>query len=67
MAILRKSEIKKMSEKEMSEKETELRKELMRARTQISSKVPPDNPGLVREIKRTIARLSTERRERKIR
>jgi large subunit ribosomal protein L29 len=56
-----------MSEKEMDEKEAELRRELMRARTQISSKVPPDNPGQVREIRRTIARLSAERRERKIR
>jgi large subunit ribosomal protein L29 len=54
-----------MSEKEMDDKELELRKELMKARTQISSKVPPDNPGQVREIKKTIARLLTERRQRK--
>lgn len=65
MAVLRKTEIKRMSEKEMDDKELELRKELMKARTQISSKVPPDNPGQVREIKKTIARLLTERRQRK--
>ena len=64
MAIIRKAEIAKMSDKESEDKESELRKGLMKARIQISSKVPPDNPGMVREMKRTIARLLTERRRR---
>lgn len=59
MAILRKSELKKMSSKDLIDKLAGLNKELMKARAQVSSKVSPDNPGKIKEIRRTIARILT--------
>ena len=64
MAILRKSEISKMEDKEIEDKIEDLKVELTKARTKIASKMAPDNPGHVREMRRTIARLKTERRQR---
>ncbi len=59
MAILRKSELKKMSEKDRNDKLASLRKELMKSKAQVSSKVTPDNPGKIKEMRRTIARILT--------
>jgi large subunit ribosomal protein L29 len=64
MAIIKKDEIKKMSEEDIQKKMDEMNKELMKVRTKISSKMTPDNPGHVREMRRTIARLKTEMRQR---
>jgi len=64
LAILRRDDIKKMGEKEIGEKIDELMSGLTKARTKISSKMAPDNPGHVREMRRTIAKLKTERRQR---
>ncbi|MEM3417610.1 MAG: 50S ribosomal protein L29 [Candidatus Nanoarchaeia archaeon] len=55
-----------MSEKELDEKLSELRKELINARTKIASKVNPDNPGKIKEIKKTIARILMLKGEKKI-
>ena len=52
-----------MNEKEMEKKLLELKVELIKANTKISSGTAPDNPGKVREIKRAIARILTKRRE----
>lgn len=59
MAIIRKKELSQMNEAVMNEKLTELRKELIRYGSQLSTGTPPENPGRIREIKRTIARLHT--------
>lgn len=64
MAIMKKDEIKKLGDEELRKKMDELNRELMKVRTKISSKMTPDNPGHVREMKRTIARLKTEMRQR---
>ena len=64
MAIIRKDEIKKMGDGEIRKKIEDLNRELMKVRTKISSKMTPDNPGHVREMRRTIARLKTEMRQR---
>ncbi|MCW1296291.1 MAG: 50S ribosomal protein L29 [Candidatus Parvarchaeota archaeon] len=66
MAIIRMKELRKMSEKELDEKLSELRKELINARTKIASKVNPDNPGKIKEIKKTIARILMLKGEKKI-
>ena len=63
MAILRPKEISKLSQKERNDKLTELKKELMKSRSQIASKTMPENPGRIREIRRTIARIKTFEKE----
>jgi len=57
--IIKKNELKNMSNEKMNEKIIELRKELMKARAKSASGVAPENPGKVKEIKRTIARMIT--------
>ncbi len=62
MAILRKAEIRKMSREEMDKKLIELRKELMRLNTQ-RTQSSLEKPGRIREVRRTIARILTIRKE----
>lgn len=57
--IIKKNELKDMNSEEIDERIIELRKELMNARAKSASGVAPDNPGKVKEIKKTIARLLT--------
>lgn len=49
----------RIGEKELDNKLVELKKELMRFRTQLSTGVAPENPGKGRAIKKTIARINT--------
>ncbi len=58
MAILRKSELKVMKEEELREKLPELQQELAKARAEAFAGAPK-NPGKIREIRRTIARIKT--------
>jgi len=62
--ILSNEEINEMSVNELKEKIMELRKELMKSRGKSASKVMPENPGRVKEIKRTIARMLTSIKKR---
>jgi len=64
MVILHVDEIRKMKDAELDKKIAELKKELMRANTQISQGTQPDKPGRINEIKRTIARILTIKNER---
>ncbi len=59
MAIIRKNEFKQMNETQLNQRLIDLRKELMKIRTQISTGTSPENPGRVREVKKTIARILT--------
>jgi large subunit ribosomal protein L29 len=59
MAILRSEEIRDLSLEELEEKLKELRNELLREKSMIASGGAPENPGRIREIKRTIARILT--------
>jgi len=52
-----------MSELELENKLVELRKELMKANSQIAIGTIPKNPGRVKEMKRTIAKILTVRKE----
>ena len=56
-------ELRLMSDAEMEGKLTELRKELMKANSQIAIGTVPKSPGKVREAKKTIAKIMTIRRE----
>ncbi|MBI4154581.1 50S ribosomal protein L29 [Candidatus Woesearchaeota archaeon] len=59
MAIIRKSELKIMENKSMKEKLLTLRKELMKLKAQVATRTRPENPGRIKEIRRTIARIHT--------
>ncbi|MGQ9543461.1 MAG: 50S ribosomal protein L29 [Candidatus Bathyarchaeia archaeon] len=59
MPILRKRELKQMLPEERRRKITELRTELIHLRTTVASGGTVENPGRIRELKRTIARLLT--------
>ncbi len=63
MVILRNEEIRDMSPDEINEKLTELRNELLRERTIVAAGGAPDNPGRIKEIRRTIARMKTIKAE----
>lgn len=63
MAILRPDEIRKMSLEEMQTKLRELRAELARARAIAATGGSLENPGRIRELRRTIARLLTVMKE----
>ncbi|MEM4245413.1 MAG: 50S ribosomal protein L29 [Candidatus Nanoarchaeia archaeon] len=47
-----------MNEKELNDKKTELQKELMKILTQKSSGGSIENPGKIKSIKKTLARIN---------
>jgi len=59
MAIIRKSELNKMSKEELIKKLKELKDELSKIEMQIQMKRPIKNTSRRREIRRTIARILT--------
>ena len=61
MAILKKAEIKQMPANLINEKINDLKKELIKLNAQVATGTRPENPGRIREIKRTIARLLTKK------
>ncbi len=63
MAIMRIREIRELGPEQLEEKIKELRTELGKMRSQIRSGGAPENPGKMREMRRTIARLETVRAE----
>jgi len=63
MAILRGEDIRKMNANEQSEELDKLKMELIRERAIASAGGAPENPGRIREIRRTIARIKTIQKE----
>jgi len=59
MAILRKKEIKSMSEKDMEKNVNEFRLELAKEKANIAIGATVTSPGRIREIRKTIARIET--------
>ena len=59
------NDLKKMNEEQLSSQITELQKELMKLRSQVSRGTPPENPGRIRSIKSGIARMLTFIKEKK--
>jgi len=58
------SDIRKMSPKEREKKLDELRRELIAINTKKSSGANPDNPGKTKVIRKSIARILTEKNRR---
>jgi len=55
------NELRKMNDKELESKLVELRKSLIKMNAQVASGTVPENPGDVRNVKKTIARIHTIR------
>ncbi len=64
MAILRNDEIRDMDTGELEEKMNDLQKELVEERGQIEVGGFADNPGRIKEMKKTVARIKTVLNER---
>lgn len=63
MPILRMQEIREMSGEERARRLDELKTELSKLRTMINAGGSVENPGRVRALRRTIARMMTVTRE----
>lgn len=59
MAIISKNDFKQLNEAQLGDKLSDLKQELMKIKTQISTGTVPENPGRVSEVKKTIARIIT--------
>ncbi len=59
MPILRLKDIRAMSSEDRRKRLTELRTELMRLKTMIKAGGAVENPGRIRELRKTIARMLT--------
>jgi large subunit ribosomal protein L29 len=59
MAILKMAEIREMNEEELDRKLVELRSELAKQRAAMASGAGMENPGVIRAIRRSIARILT--------
>ncbi len=59
MAIIRKNELIQMNDKVLDGKMVELKKELIKINAQVAIGTVPENPGKIKEIRRTIARIKT--------
>ena len=59
MAIIKLNEIKQMNEKALEDKLNELRNELISINAQVAMGTLPENPGKIKEIKRTVAKILT--------
>ena len=64
MAILRKKDIRKMEGKELDKKLSEMRLELAKEKASVKIGANVTSPGRIREIRKTIARGLTIKKER---
>jgi large subunit ribosomal protein L29 len=65
VAILRTEEIREMDKEELKDQMTDLKQELVEERGQIEVGGFSENPGRIKEMKRTIARIKTVLNEQK--
>ena len=65
MAIIRKRQLREMSNADIKKRLSELRLELSKDKAQIAVGGSPPNPGKTRETKRTIAKLLTQLNKKK--
>ncbi len=64
MAIFRAHDVSQLSDVELGEQVDKLKMELIQYRGKVSAGGAPENPGQIREIRRTIARMKTEQNRR---
>ncbi len=57
MAAIKKNELKVMSKEDAKKKMGEMKKELMKLKSQVARGTPPENPGKIRSLRRNIARM----------
>jgi len=60
MAIIKKKQLKEMTSPDLVNRYNELKLELSKERGQMAIGGSPTNPGRVRELKRTLAKILTE-------
>ncbi|EHQ36800.1 MULTISPECIES: 50S ribosomal protein L29 [Methanoplanus] len=65
MAIFRASEVAQLSDVELAEQLSKLELEHVENLGKVSAGGAPDNPGRIREIRRTVARIKTEQNKRR--
>lgn len=65
MAILKTKQIHEMSDNDLLKKLNDINLEIMKEKAQIAVGGSPTNPGKIKEIKKTIARILTEINKRK--
>ena len=56
---MKKKELKQMTKDQLKDKLVELRKDLMRLNTQRATKTVPENPGNIKNLRRTVAKILT--------
>ncbi|MBU0962707.1 MAG: 50S ribosomal protein L29 [Nanoarchaeota archaeon] len=56
-------ELRKMDEKILESKITEIKKDLMKLNAQVATGTTPENPGRIRSLKKTIAKIYTLQNE----
>jgi len=66
MAILRVKEIRKLNEKDIDKKINELELELAKEKANISIGATVTSPGRIKEIKKTISRILTIKKEKEV-
>jgi large subunit ribosomal protein L29 len=64
MAMLKVEDVRNMSAEEVEEELRNLESELIREKGTVAAGGAPENPGRIRDIKRTIARIKTVQTER---
>ena len=65
MAIFRAQEVQQLSDVEMQEQMEKLKEELIQHNGKVSAGGSTENPGRIRELRRTIARIKTEANSRR--
>lgn len=66
MMKTKKNEIKKLSKEELQNKLRELKVELMTLRGQIAVKAPLKSPGMVKSVRKNIARIYTYLKQKEV-
>jgi len=61
------TELKNMTIKELESRYAELRKEMMRLKSQVATRTIPEKPGRIRQIRRTMARIITITKNKEVR
>jgi large subunit ribosomal protein L29 len=65
MAIFRAKDVRELSDVELQEQMGKLRLELIEHNGKVSAGGSTENPGRIRELRRTVARMMTEKNRRR--
>jgi len=60
---IKNNELRKMSVKQLDDKLKELKTDLIKINAQVSTGTVPENPGNVKNVKKTVARILTIKQE----